>query len=450
MTNTTLLTSKTNWRDMSLLLLILAYPALPFNYLPAEIYGIFNNYLYVAVIMGILAYGSYKLNFDLIKNEVNREIVITSICLITFWFWVVCGLGISYVNGNYAAYGFVKLRNFTVLAVLPSFTLLFLINQYSDGNRFLFNLATIWLILIIITHIVYLFIILKGSYNLSFLLTNRLNSNYLLYLVGIDRSKHFFSNPIWISRQISYCLLIFSFVSLWYPYYKRILCLILFLTGLFLMIWAGSRGPIIAFLCGLTYLISKRGLSKSYKQLIIFAVIGLILIFTIIAIVGNASNIRLFYKSLEIIKGGSLAEKNFIRLKFYKNVITYKNYTTANIYGLGLGSYDLHSDNIKIDATDFHYRYPHNIILEIFFELGWIGIFLFICGFVILPIYLYRVSAYKTDFIIVSIAIYICVFINSLFSGDLKGNEMLPKMLILLSVAVINAKNIRQNEQRDY
>ena len=105
---------------------------------------------------------------------------------------------------------------------------------------------------------------------------------------------------------------------------------------------------------------------------------------------------------------------------------------------MGLGSYDLHSD--KINATAIHYRYPHNILLEIFFELGWIGIFLFISGFVILPIYLYRVSPYKTDFIIVSAAIYICVFINSLFSGDLKGNEMLPKMLILLSLSVVNSK----------
>lgn len=433
---------------MSLLLLILAYPELPFNYLSSEFYGIFKHYLYIAVIVGILAYGICKLNFDLIKNKVNREIVITSICLMTFWLWAVCGLGISYANENYTVYGFEKLRNYTALAVLPSLALLFLINKYNEEKRFLFNLATIWLILIIITNILYLFILLKGNYDLRFLLTKRLDSSYLLNLVGIDSSKHFFSNPIWIARQISYCLLIFTFVSLWYPNYKKLICVILFMTGLFLMIWAGSRGSIIGFIGGFTYLIVKRGLSKSYKQLIILTVLGLILISIIIAFVGNVYNIRLFYKSIEMLEGRNLYGKNNIRLKLYKNVVTYKNYTVANIYGMGLGSYDLHSD--KMNATAIHYKYPHNIILEIFFELGWIGIFLFIGGFVILPIYLYRVSPYKTDFIIVSIAIYICVFINSLFSGDLKGNEMLPKMLILLSVAVVNSKNIPQNNQRNH
>ena len=414
---------------------------MPFNYLPAEFYGIFKNYSYVAVIMGILAYGVYRLKIDLIKSNQNREVVVAAVCIIIFWLWVASGLGIAYANDSYTIYGFEKFRNYTVLLVLPSFTLLFLINSRFEEKGLLFNLALIWLSLIIIKDVVYLFILLKGNYDLSFLLSRRLDSAHLSRLAGIDTSKHFFSNPIWIARQISYCLLCLSFVSLWYPGYKRIMSLVLLLTGVFLMIWAGSRGSIIAFLGGYTFLIVKRGLGKSYKQLIIYAVVGIALGIAMITVVGHPNNVRLFYKSIRMIKGELRPEENSvgIRTTLYKNVLAFKKHPAANIFGMGLGSYDFHSD--KINATPNHYKFPHNILLEIYFELGWVGIFLFICVFIVLPLYLYRVSPYKTGFVIVSVAIYICVFINSMFSGDLKGNEMLPKMLMLLSVAVVNSKN---------
>jgi O-antigen ligase len=229
--------------------------------------------------------------------------------------------------------------------------------------------------------------------------------------------------------------------------------LVLLLTGVFLMIWAGSRGPIIAFLCGYMYLIIKRGLGKSYKQLILYALIGMALIILMITVAGKAINIRLIYKTIQMIEGKNLSEKKGVRIKLYKNLVQYKKYTMANIFGMGLGSYDLHSDEINGTAIhlryphNIHFRYPHNILLEIYFELGWIGIILFTYVFVVLPVYLYKKSPDKTGFLIVSMAIYICVFINSLFSGNLKGNEMLPKMLILLSVAAVNSKNSALTDQ---
>jgi O-antigen ligase len=389
--------------------------------------------------MGILAYGIYRLNFDLVKSKQNREVVVAAVCIIIFWLWLTSGLGIAYARDSYTTSGFEKFRNYTVLLVLPSFTLLFLIKRRVEEKSLLFNLALVWLFLIIITNVVFFFILLEGNYDLRVLFTNRLNSPDFLELAGIDRSKYFFSNPIWIARQVSYCLLIFASVSLWHPFHKRILSLLFFVAGVSLMLWAGSRGPIIGFFCGLTYLAAKRGLKGATKQIIVLAVIGIILISSIVAITGNAYNVQLIYKSIKMFDVNSKDPAINPRLKLYKNVITYKGYSAANIYGMGLGSYSLYSG--KINAFEVNHKKPHNIFLEIYFELGWIGIVLFTCVFVVLPIYLYRASPCKTGFVIVSAAIYICVFINSMFSGDLKGNEMLPKMLMLLAVAVVNSKD---------
>lgn len=216
-------------------------------------------------------------------------------------------------------------------------------------------------------------------------------------------------NPIWLARAVSIAafmliiLLLNNKIGLW----KFIL---FFVPTFFILISTGSRGPLLAMGIALfiiyfsnikSFLLNKKTLFNSFSILVFSIPIGLI-IYT----VSPDPFDRLF--------DFSPASTDSARLFLYQDAV---NVIKNNPMGVGLGNFENHS----------FFKYPHNLILEAFSELGWVPGLLLILMIIISFIGLKQLA--KGDIAGgILLGIFIMAFINSMISGDLTS----PKELYLL------------------
>lgn len=174
--------------------------------------------------------------------------------------------------------------------------------------------------------------------------------------------------------------------------------------GFFLMFAGGSRGPVISvlivFFIRQSYFISKKNL--------------LLLVITVISIVSIGF----------IFIGGYLFETDFYSIYARFDLFNaLSDFDFQYLMGSGIGSFAL-----LISGVDMTY-YPHNIFLEIFFENGLIGIFLFS-----LMLYLF-IRSFKPNVINLLFVYYL---ITSLVSGDIPGNN---NLFIILYISTYSNQN---------
>ncbi len=148
--------------------------------------------------------------------------------------------------------------------------------------------------------------------------------------------------------------------------------IILLVINLIALVANGSRGPIIfgvLTLC-IYYIFVKRRFKHKLmliKSMVIFSLIisltGLFIPNLLLRTVGRFSKI---YQAFEGIQTMGIS-----RLTHIEKALT--NIDLAPVFGYGLGSYGVVAfgiDDVKL--------YPHNIFLEIWFELGFVGLALFL------------------------------------------------------------------------
>lgn len=210
-------------------------------------------------------------------------------------------------------------------------------------------------------------------------------------------------NAIWFSRYVGMLLLIILCCAK-IRMNNLLLYIVSILIALVLLFGGGSRGPvlsvIIVFFIKQSYLISRRQLFLLLAGIACTIVIGFVFI------------------------GGYMFETNFYSL--YARLDLFKLFLDFDfdfLKGAGIGSYSL-----SVFGEDVMY-YPHNVFLELFFENGLIGVFLF-C----LVLFLF-LRSFKPN-IINLLCIYF--FLASLVSGDIPGNN---NLFILLFISVYANKN---------
>ncbi len=207
-------------------------------------------------------------------------------------------------------------------------------------------------------------------------------------------------NVIWFSRYVGMLLLIILCCDK-IKKNNYVLYLFSIFVALFLMYGSGSRGPILSVV--LVYLLQQSYLIS--KKKILLLIIG----FGVFMISG-------FY-----LIGGYVFETNFYSLYARLDLFElFLDYDLQYLKGNGIGSYSL-----SFFGEDVIY-YPHNIFLELFFENGLIGTFLFI-----LLIFFYFKS-FKYNIINFLVLFY---FFASLASGDIPGNNNLFILLFLSAYA---------------
>jgi hypothetical protein len=219
--------------------------------------------------------------------------------------------------------------------------------------------------------------------------TEKPDSDAREYLVGIG-------NPIWFSRFVSD----FMFIIVFFVFKKKKLTLInlaAIACGCYLIFASGSRGPalsllLVCFLCSLYWYPHLK------KKLYVFLIMFIIFIAPFIAPIVMDFNIYSLTERLEHIRLSS----ELIR---------------SNAFGYGFGSYGLLSLGIDERA------YPHNVFIEVFLELGVVGLI----AFVLLIVYGFTTRQKENIFFF----LFLMSLLNAQFSGDLASNGYIFLYLLL-------------------
>tara|TARA_B100000214_G_scaffold141453_1_gene101127 strand:- start:6247 stop:7416 length:1170 start_codon:yes stop_codon:yes gene_type:complete len=210
------------------------------------------------------------------------------------------------------------------------------------------------------------------------------------------------------------------------------------IIGLFVLsISTGSRGPILSLL--LTAVI----FFLLNFQNIFFKFIFIIFILTSFLFVFDSLNIQEIGKTERLVTKDNTSKN--ARLYF-----AFRSLELLSIYptGVGIGNWQEYSNKTKKYHLLKH-DYPHNLILEVFSELGLLG------GIVLLLVLLksiyftfFRMLRYSKENSIYNLLFYLQLFLlfNSMFSGDLNDSRFL---FIIISISLISEpllkKRINEN-----
>lgn len=203
----------------------------------------------------------------------------------------------------------------------------------------------------------------------------------------------------------------------------------IFLTAFIFLFASGGRGPLLVVLLILgTYFIYQMILSfMSFKinkltipiLVFVIAIGGLYVAISTNSIETNSRVYKLFDSSIERFKtlkdskgGGKSAYSRVLYTKFSIDKIN-----EIPLLGYGIGSFGLEYNGI--DEKD----YPHNIFLEVWFELGIVPLFLILLLFYGVYMHIYSIKCYWC------IAVYFYFFLNVLKSDSLIDIRLLGSFL---------------------
>ncbi|MCK4293066.1 MAG: O-antigen ligase family protein [Planctomycetes bacterium] len=201
---------------------------------------------------------------------------------------------------------------------------------------------------------------------------------------------------------------------------------ILFLLNTFGLFYTGGRGPVIAFVITLLLLailtllslLIKR--SKNDTRILKTTSLVTVMIFLVILIFPQpfGTLINRVRVALTEPRGGSSIS---LRLNSYGSAI--KAISQHPLLGVGIGGFSVYHSGID------QLSYPHNIFLEIWCELGVLGIIVFIFLITLCIFSLFKLKDKYRDekqylLITTILTVFVFAFINTLFSGDINNNRL--------------------------
>ena len=285
-----------------------------------------------------------------------------------------------------------KLVNILMLILISFIIAPFLLNDEKDLMLFFNSLVVLGLIIALYS-----------------LFAGDLNSNSRLEING--------SNPIWVSRAISFAFLWMFLLFL----HKKIgikLFLICEIPILYSMFLTGAKGPILA-LFGTIFLIQIRNIKLLLRNKKFLVTIYLICLMAIplFFIIQSKDNVILS-RYTDFIKGN---DTEYIRINIQRISIAL---IKTNPLGIGIGNFSY-----------ANLTYPHNIILESFLELGWIFGSYFTFLLLVCFIVLYKKS--KNNLVLQGLfGFYSIALINAMFSGNMVSPKeiymAMPIALVML------------------
>ena len=204
-------------------------------------------------------------------------------------------------------------------------------------------------------------------------------------LVGID-------NPIWTSRYLG-ALVIALYFTAKNRYSPFFLCTVA--VAFFIMIQTGTRGTFLALAAAIIISSGKKVISV--RTFLVF--LGAMMVLALLV----------FYVGGRLGLGGG-DYSVIARTVSYQKAVEY--ISLQPLLGYGFGNYSIITTGV--DERD----YPHNLILEFGFEMGMLTCLIFL-------MYIFsrlKMKRKELDFIY---ALFVFHFVNSLFSGDIPGNNLL-------------------------
>jgi len=218
----------------------------------------------------------------------------------------------------------------------------------------------------------------------------------------------------------------------------RMITLLLLPCLLYLILDVGGRGPLFCMIITFMVLTIFRMVPFFLTGVVVFKkqlILGLLAILLVagffcfspsfLARVEKSTTVQRIAVFFQENHGGESANQRMI---YYKTALNM--FATKPVYGWGIGSFPLVNEGIDKSG------YPHNIILEVFAELGIIGALIFII-FLFLP--LVRCNYFLNKDIrfelLVIMALFIYYFTWSLITGNITSIRELYVMSSILFVA---------------
>lgn len=360
--------------------------------LTSFLYLLIGNVLYeprLPLIPGFISINQIIIYFSflliLISNGIKKEL-----CFSVVFFSPLYISAIQLLNSADFDYGFYKYFNLLFCVIVVSAMFTYSIRTFGFND---FSKSVIAFLLIL----------------LAFSILYKLKNGFF------NRQVNFlFNGPIVFARLMGIGLIICILNK---SFKFRTLISFIFLTA---MVWTQSKGPLLALFFSLTlYFFIENNNKQKFKVLLLS--IPLVLVFAY-----NISDIISFqyferYLSLVSALQGDLGGSNYgslgVRVDAYIETI---NAIINFPMGIGLGSWPYY-------FTNFNFDYPHNLILEVLVELGvFIG-----CVFLI-PVFSYFRITINYFFYI-----WIFLFINQMYSGDILDS----RYLLVLSFLMFRFRN---------
>jgi O-antigen ligase len=245
------------------------------------------------------------------------------------------------------------------------------------------------------------------------------------------RLSAFGGGPIVFSRWMLIGVTILLFLKLFKS--NKIKWIFIFLFFI-LSLASGSRGPVFAFLFTISvYLL------LNFQRVIVKLIGGVVLVLTVFLLVGNELNFNDFGKADRLATKDSTSKN--VRLKFAKRSL---DLIVAYPFGVGIGNWQEYCNKTKPYHLLKH-QYPHNLVLEVFAELGLIGGVLLLLV-ILKSLYLtyFRMTTIPNANGIYSLLFYlqIFLFINSCFSGNLNDARFL---FVVIAISLTKEPLIKEN-----
>lgn len=227
---------------------------------------------------------------------------------------------------------------------------------------------------------------------------------------------------------VGYIIGIALVILLYKEIYKKEYRILLFIFLFIALLTTGARGPLIFFILILIFYIYSRKSIFLKVNLKVFLIIGIFFAIVIPYLMNKYDFSDLFDRTfnrltaLEVAKKDSAANDRLKRISFVISKVDAKHI----IQGYGFASFGM-------EYTGYDIRtYPHNIILEILFELGLLGliVYLLYIFLIIKKIYYHRDA--------LSIALFVYLFLNSMKSLSLTDSRI---MFAFFTIILMNEYN---------
>lgn len=318
------------------------------------------------------------------SSRINKPLL----WMLLFWGWMI----VSLVYTSSPSYSYKKTFLF-LTTMLPAFVILYM-------RRFNIN------------------IFLRCFVVLSFLSTILFLPIQGQILAGLDSNEDLFRTTI-EGLQLSFgecigTIAVLFIVSNATIFTKLVDKVVIFVSFIFLLI-LGARGPlIIAVACATIYYIF---IKKKFFSFLSYSIAAIALLFIVIPFIENVPIVSDLYHNsmarLELIIDGVLYGKDMgnsvdLRVSFiYYSIDSIMRDVSNFLFGTGVGSFGIEYFHNDIRA------YPHNLILETWFELGLVGLALLIGFFVS------TLKGFAKKHIYITALVLLYVFMNWLKSSSL-------------------------------
>ena len=203
--------------------------------------------------------------------------------------------------------------------------------------------------------------------------------------------------------------------------------LLLMLFFLFLSLAAGSRGPILSLL--ITFLVY---FIFNFKRLFVPVFVYSFFIFSF-AFFSDLSPSKLNFGKIERLVTKDNRSQNARAVFALRSFDLMQHYP----FGVGLGNWQIYINKIRPTHLLKH-EYPHNLVLEIFTELGFFSGILFLSLLIYIlfynykKMYLYMNNEYSFYPLLFYLQFYLVI--NSFFSGSLNDSRLL---FIIMAMSLI-------------